>query len=69
MTLWNVNATQLINITNVTLDRQINIEVPNTVGVAIIRDSIYFGSNKGEVSIINLINGKCLKTELRKCTY
>ncbi|CAC5374772.1 unnamed protein product [Mytilus coruscus] len=62
VTFNNINNIQFISLTNLTPGRRIDIEAPNTLGVAVIRDNVYVGSSNGTVSIINRINGKCLKT-------
>ncbi|XP_063427115.1 E3 ubiquitin-protein ligase TRIM71-like [Mytilus trossulus] len=62
VTLSNAKSIQFINLTTVTTGRLIAIDVSCPNGVAVIRDSVYVGSNDGKVSIINLTSGKCQKT-------
>ncbi|CAG2249530.1 unnamed protein product [Mytilus edulis] len=62
VTLSNVRSMQFINLTTVTIGRQIDIDVSRPHGIAVIRDSVYVGSCDGKVSIINLVSKKCVKT-------
>ncbi|XP_071162551.1 uncharacterized protein [Mytilus edulis] len=62
VTLSNVRSMQFINLTTVTIGRQIDIDVSRPHGIAVIRDSVYVGSCDGKVSIINIVSKKCVKT-------
>lgn len=61
VTLKNISSIQFINITNVTPGRRIGTDLSSPYGVAVIRDSVYVGSNYGQVLIINRISGECLR--------
>ncbi|CAC5411467.1 unnamed protein product [Mytilus coruscus] len=69
VTLINLNSIQFINITSNTPGRQVHIDVSGPLGIAVIRDNIYVGSSKGQVSIINRISGNCLKTLNVGCSF
>lgn len=60
LTLRNGYAFHLINITNKTAGKRLSVHVYAPYGIAVIKDSVYTGPNKGQFSIINRISGKCI---------